>query len=471
MNILTHNKTELANILANDLINHYSHVRARIKEGIKGTKNYISMLERIDDSTINLALSDLKDYIEAIDMEYRNSIERLSKYHIKSHHERTVMTIFGPLTFKKTFYIDKQTKESYSYIDDYFGFEKYARIDIHVKSLILEACCEMSMAAAGRKISDMIGYRTGSMVKDTNISKQTVRRFVRNFKLPHKSFERKNNTPDTLFLMLDEKFLSLQREEKKKAMVHHAVVFEDMELVEGHSKRKELINKYSFATRSLDGINTSIINYIYNVYDTDKIKQIYVMGDGANWIKTSVSELLMEGCETNFCLDRFHFKKALRLIFLDEEKEKKALKAILANDKKAFTLMCNNMLEERTDRKDSILQQTAYIKNNWTAARLSYTKNLSCCMEGQVSHNIASVLSSRPGGYSIKTLDCLLNMRMAYRNGVDIKKAYLDSYSYENKRVSKTNYDFSVFDMFYEKDTYQLGPPENINFLSRGYMQ
>lgn len=81
------------------------------------------------------------------------------------------MTVFDPLTFNKTFYTDKCSSRPYCYVDDFFGFEKYGRFDIHVKSLVLEACSDMSMAAAGRKVSGMIGQRTGSSAKDANISK------------------------------------------------------------------------------------------------------------------------------------------------------------------------------------------------------------------------------------------------------------------------------------------------------------
>lgn len=469
MNILTHKRPEFANIFMDDLFRSYSDVRARSIEGIKGFSNYMSMIEGVDNATNNLALSILRRFIEKTDLEFRNSPERIKKYHVKSTHKRTIMTVFGPLTFNKTFYTDKYSKRPYCYVDDFFGFEKYGRFDIHVKSLVLEACSDMSMAAAGRKVSGMIGRRTGTGMKDCNISRQTARTIVRKFNLPYVSTQIKDSTPDTLFIMMDEKFIPLQREPDGKAMVHHAVVFESIELVRGHTKRKELVQKRSFASRDLNVLNMEICDYIYGSYDAGKIRDIYVMGDGAKWIRASAGEYSMDGCRVLFALDKFHFLKALKLIFLDKEKEDAALAKVLDGDRRGFFSMCEEMLSQRPDRSDIITQKTKYIRNNWNAARLSYRKNLKCCMEGQISHNIAAVLTARPGAYSLKTLDKLLELRTAYCNGADIKKMYLDSFSYRKKKHRTPDYDFSIFDMFYGKETSRLGRPENINFLSGGY--
>ena len=92
----------------------------------------------MDKAINNLALSVLRRFIEKTDLDFRNSPGRLKKYHVKSVHKRTLMTIFGSLTFERTFYTDKCTRLPYAYVwmDDFFGFEKYGRFDLYISSNI-----------------------------------------------------------------------------------------------------------------------------------------------------------------------------------------------------------------------------------------------------------------------------------------------------------------------------------------------
>lgn len=469
MNIVTHKNDEFVNNFMADISQLDSIIKTTQMNNIRGLSNYLSMIEGVDQATNDLALAILKRLIENADQAFRYSPSRLDKYHVKSTHQRTIMTIFGALTFKKTFFVNKYTKAPYAYVDEFFGFQKYDRFDLNIKSLIVDACCKMSMSAAAMTTSSMIGNRTSKGIRDVNISRQCARTIVRKFDLVVPCPQRRDSTPDTLFVMLDEKYIPLQKELKDDAVVYHAVIFENIELVKGHKKRREVLNKHAFSSRSPQELNMKVLDYIYTSYDTKKINNIYVLGDGANWIKASANEYSMEGCNVQFALDRYHFLNAMRLIFLDKDLESVALDMILDNNKSDFQSICQKMLSNRPDRKDIITKKYSYIINNWEAIRLGYRKNLKCCMEGQISHNIAAVLAVRPGAYSLKSLDSLIKLRTAFKNGLDIKKMYLDSFSNKSTRQSKTNLDFSIFDMFTKKETYQLGYPASINFLSGGY--
>ncbi len=333
MTILTQTKADFVNSFLNDISNLYSFIGTQALENKKGFSNYFSIIQDADHATNQLALNILRRLIETADQKFRDEPMRKQKYHIKAKHQRTITTIFGSLTFEKTFYENKFTKKPYVYVDDFFGFEKYQRFDLFVKSLVVQACSEMSIAKAAQKISDMIGERTNLGVKEIKISRQTARTFVRKFKLNPSNFRKKETTPDTLFIMFDEKYVPLQKEGKKKAMVYHGVIFEGIRPVKGHKKRKELTGKNSFSSRNLTKLNESLLDYIYGSYDLDKIKKIHIMGDGALWIKNAAREFVMNGCDVKFTLDKFHFKKALRLVFLDDEKEDIALEKILDDNK------------------------------------------------------------------------------------------------------------------------------------------
>ena len=125
---------------------------------------------------------------------------------------------------------------------------------------------------------------------------------------------------------------------------------------------------------------------------------------------------------------------------------------ILADEKESFIKLCNTLVVENDHREETITEKRDYILNNWAAIRLSYHDNLSCCMEGQISHNLAALFTSRPKGYSPTTISKLLKSRIALRNGLNIRKLFLNNFNCsEEKVIGKEHYDFSIFDFTYKQ--------------------
>ena len=53
-------------------------------------------------------------------------------------------------------------------------------------------------------------------------------------------------------------------------------------------------------------------------YDFTKIKNIALIGDGGNWIKSGISELRLDSCNlVKYYLCEFHFKQAIHHITTD----------------------------------------------------------------------------------------------------------------------------------------------------------
>ena len=76
------------------------------------------------------------------------------------------------------------------------------------------------------------------------------------------------------------------------------------------SGRKELVNTFYFSGVYPGGDETErlwkkVQNYIDLNYDTDELKQVFVCGDGAWWIKSGV-KYLYKGL---FCADKYHLMK------------------------------------------------------------------------------------------------------------------------------------------------------------------
>ena len=87
-----------------------------------------------------------------------------------------------------------------------------------------------------------------------------------------------------------------------------------------------------------------------------------------------------------------------------------------------------------------------YILNNWKSIQNLFKNNLKCPMESQISHNLASLFASRPKGYSLKSLNKLINLRMLFKNNHNIIKLFL--YNYNKKETLEYNQEFHNFNIF-----------------------
>ena len=137
MNIISNNYEK---ILKEMIFNQFS---SNLKKELYKTDNtnkvfnYIDLISNLDNSLCNIAKQSLVTIFEAIDKSYSNSMERKHKYHIKAHLPRTILTVFGEITFTRTFYTDRYNKGSYCYLDRFLGLKKHDYFDPYIKATIL----------------------------------------------------------------------------------------------------------------------------------------------------------------------------------------------------------------------------------------------------------------------------------------------------------------------------------------------
>ena len=224
---------------------------------------------------------------------------------------------------------------------------------------------------------------------------------------------------------------------------------------EENKKKTKLLNKYSFTSFGNNDFLNECLDYLYYVYDMDKIKNIYVMGDGATWIRKLTAHFKVNS-QTNvtFNLDKFHFKQAIHHLFLNESLEKIAISYILNNDKDDFKELCDEITKENPYRTETIETKKEYILNNWNYINNLYKNKLKCPMESQISHTLADLLTSRPKAYSIKTLNKILRIRLLYKNNHNIKELYLNNYN--KKDILTINAEHLNYEIFNKNNNYQI---------------
>lgn len=445
MNIISNNYEK---VLKEMIFNQFSsNLKKELykNDNINEVFNYVNLLSSLDESLCNIAKQSLVTIFETIDKSYSNSIERKHKYHIKAHHSRTILTIFGEITFTRTFYSDKHNNGSFCYLDRFLGLKKHDYFDPYIKALIIEYASNNSIPTVCNMINDIIGNRIKLNDKIKYLNRQTIRNIILDSNISNPQINQLD-TPDTIYIIADEKWISTQNNDKNKVMVKSIVTFDSINT----KPRRHLNNKRIFASFKDYKFLDETLDYLYYTYDLDKVKNIIVMGDGAKWIRSLTSHFQINN-NTNviFALDKFHFKQAIHHICLNKELEEILTSYVINNQKQNFIDCCENLCISYSHRCETIKSKKEYILNNWKHILTLYKLNLSCPMESQISHNLAYLLSSRPKGYSLKMLNKILKIRLLFKNKENIKLLYLNNFNSKIiKDYKKEHLNFDILDKY-----------------------
>lgn len=398
-------------------------------------KAYQQFFEDFDKFTTDLNKESYEALIHSLDEEFMRSDARKKKYDSKGFVKpKPLLTKFGYIKFKRRRYIDKVTGESYLFIDRFLGLAKYSRMDPFVISDLVYESTINSYSKAGKIVSNSIGNKVkyNDDINKDILSRATTRNVV--LKASKIMNENENDTykeTEELNIMLDEKFVGSQFNNNKDHMIKSAVVFEGYR--KEYKNRIRLTGKKVFGSIENDLLLT-VTDYIYYNYDTDKLKKINFMGDGASWIKAFSNDSLFKyhkDLKINFALDHYHFAQAIQRITTNKYKDSHAeiLKDyVIHNMKEEFKSVVTSLITLNESREETINTNMEYILGNWESIQNTFHKTkYKCSMESNISHVFADIFTSRPKAYSKEGLKGLLNIRLLKINGYDLKKLYFDS--------------------------------------------
>ena len=436
------------------------------------------LIETIGKFCYSIAQFTFKSILEKADLEFRNSPYRIERWYVKATRPRTITTPFGDVTYIRTIYQPKDKNgKCFCYVDQKFGIPKYDRYDPCVKAMACELYANHNSML---KVGSLIGSRIHSpfsIEKDRKIhaiSRQAIFSFLKSRPEIYEQADARENTPETLYVMADEKWIPLQDHDadgnKMKRMTKAAVVFEDVAADSSQKKRHKLVNRYVFFNNEGNFWQT-LYSRLCEMYDMEKVKRIWIMGDGAGWIKSGQFELSSDSTKTGFALDKFHFGQALRKISNDKDTQE-MLRAWILEEKnrEGFKDAVDVLIEATPEKEETITKNRDYILNNWNFIHNSYSVCLMpCSMESAISHHICSMFTSVPKAYRDNNLGGYLAIRMNTLNNVDNISQYIRSVGCkpgENGIVSLTEtLDLSVFDG--TPETYTLGFGDNFEEITK----
>ena len=396
---------------------------------------------------LDMGCKALKVIYERIDEELfiKNKGKHLCKVIKKD--SKTLVTSLGEVKFTRRLYRDEKGQCKYLF-DRHLKIRKGARYTIDAEARAMEEVLETSYRRGGKNASI-----TGSL------SKVTMMNMLKNLVIPHRDYVVfKKKKVDYLYIDADEDHIALQREEKFSEINKLVYVYEGIENEFPISERKKLINPHYFGGISVkEGDNSrlwqDVHDYIAEAYEIDKIKMIYINGDGASWIKNGVNYFK----RAKFVMDKFHITEYVNRMtnhLLDSQNEAKEeiYKILYKHDYDAYEIFIGKLYQTSTN--DTTLKNISdgdtYFRNNFESICLRFSGDehvIGCSAEGHISHILASRMSSRPMGWTIDGANKLTKLRLYKLNGGDIytlvKANDLSRQSVTLK--SKDEYDYTTF--------------------------
>ncbi|BAF60426.1 Uncharacterized protein PTH_2245 [Pelotomaculum thermopropionicum SI] len=357
----------------------------------------------------------IRQVLEEMDRQIKEDKKRRQNWQVwRSGDTKEIVTRFGLVAYKRTYYKHKETSQYAYLVDEQAGYTPHLRVDHNVKAELVARAADLSY----RKSGQVIGEQCGNI----SISGQTVKKAVDTFEraaLPNKL----KKQVKCLYIEADEDHVACQRGrgfEVRLVYIHEGW--------SSNGKRRKL-ERPIYQSSVDEDISTfweRVWEEANKLYDLEAVEKIYLMGDGAAWIQ-SAKEVFPQA---EFVLDRFHYMKYVRMAVAGaHNKQGQKLKSAIrfGNCEKARQVIQELIKAAVTPgRKQRILDAWRYIKNNWAAIAALHReeKTISCSGESHISHILSARLSSRPMGWSKDGARHMSYIRVARANGQSIAEEY-----------------------------------------------
>lgn len=387
--------------LFNSFVNHLNNI-------LNNNLFLYELEHNISNSTNTLNLDILRNILEYLDLEYKNSKERKKKYYVQQTRERTLITSLGLITFNKTYYKSKNKINGkyvyYSYLEDCLGIDKWAKMSLS---------CEVNLI--NNALDNGMTWASVNTIPNYSISRQTISTKIKNINFNYFESIVKKETPKILYIEADEVHANLQSRNKGTKNKVVPVILTHEGHKEDFVKKKELKNTHYIASSILktDKLWEETYKYLDTVYDLNKVDKIFLSSDGGSWITgydIAFPNII-------FVLDKFHYKKALNYIFKKEPNitniADNYLRSKMINE---FKILVKTQYKLYPDQKNEMIKKQNYLINHIDGIINQNHPDYKCpcSMEGHISNKYAKFITSRPHSYSkdgLENITQLLTMK------------------------------------------------------------
>ena len=394
--------------LFQSLVNHLSNI-------LENNLFLHELEHNIFNSTNELNLDILKQILEYLDLEYKNSKERKDKYYVQQTRVRTLITSLGLLTFNKTYYKSKMKingkYEYYSYLEDYLGIAKWAKMTLAAEVVLIN-----------NALDNGYSWSANNSIPNYITTRQTISSKIQSINYNYIENVTKKETPTVIYIEADEVHANLQSREKGTRNRIVPVILTHEGHKEDFVKKKELKEQHYIASSILktNKLWNEAYKYLDTKYELDKNPTIFVSGDGGPWIK-GYDEAFPNAI---YVLDPFHyFNKKLAYIFKKEPIITSIADSYLRNKMvDEFKLLVNVQIEKYPEQKKDMIKVQNFLIDNIEG--IINQKNplykCPCSMEGHISNKYAKFITSRPHSYSEDGLENIVQLLTMKANKIKL---------------------------------------------------
>jgi hypothetical protein len=380
----------------------------------KGIRDLGAMAHDISAITKETSRELIRAFIEDADTSLV-AMKAERRAHRVSVHERdvsrTLYTALGTLTYKRTYFETPDGKMPI--IDKVLGVEAYERVDRHVSARMVNEAARASFA------------KSTSIVTEGAISRQTAHRKAIGCKEVVFSPERLPVTPERIHIFADEDHVHLQN--GKSAILPLVTICS--------GKRKICKDRHELTDRvCIDGYGLSpekLWEYAYAVcnemFDMDKVREIFIYGDGARWIDSS--DVCFPGAL--HIMDAHHYRQKMKTLtagHICSRYSKVLYSAVKCARKDEFKSAATRMIDslcadmpnshEKERKIKRIREAAAYIISQWyKVMNMSLEGSIGSATEALVSHVLSERFSRSPMGWSKEGLSKMAQIRIYRENG------------------------------------------------------
>lgn len=388
----------------------------------------------ISNSTNTLNLDVLRNILESLDLEYKNSKERKDKYYVQQTRERTLITSLGLITFNKTYYKSKKKVNGkyqyYSYLEDYLGVSKWAKMTLAAEVKLINNALENGYSWSGN-----------NSIPNYIITRQTISSKIKGINYNHQEDIKKKETPNVIYIEADEVHANLQSREKgtKNRIVPVILTHEGHK--EDFVKKKQLKEQHYIASSILktDKLWEEAYKYLDNKYDLNKQPTIFVSGDGGPWIKG----FDIAFPKAIYVLDPFHyFNKKLSYIFKKDPLITSIADSYLRNRMiDEFKLLVKVQIEKYPEQKNDMIKTQKFLIENIQGIinQRHPLYKCPCSMEGHISNKYAKFITSRPHSYSEEGLENIVQLLTMKANNIKLTEEIYHQFKTGESTYKKLN--------------------------------
>lgn len=423
-----------------------------LKEGLK------KVLDGADISSLTVSIKDFTDIlgkelfseiVTQIDNLVFEDSKRKNEYESVRFAEKSLITKNGKVKFERRYYKDNVTKENMCLTDKILGIDKGERIDKKVKAEVIEKANDQSYHKSGKLV-----------VPNIQISATTVMKNVRKNEWKMDIEERKEEErikSKYVYIQVDEDHI--KETGKKGCTISKIVTIYTRKRIltkpdridKVQQVRKELVDKFTFSGLYKDNqeLWEDVEYYIDCTYKKEEIETIFIMGDGASYIKAGIEWI----GKAVFVLDKFHLEKYINHLNYDKYLKTKLQEAIDQYDPISTENIMNEAiknihkeieedknLERDTKRLENRLKKIqntkTYLMNQWSGieAHDKYKDKLTgCCQEGQVHHTLSERMSTDAKVWCENGIDEMSQLRAFTQNGGNIYQKIIDISTVEKR--------------------------------------